>query len=131
MDQSRLLLVDALELLISDGISITPEQFIKLRNSALSHNLTIFRDSLMRAIGYVAYANINKESARKILRKNKSPTYLYEWSEGRICLILDVFMVKNSRHDGVYQLRDFISKKRAFMFSRNNKVKFYFKNTVR
>lgn len=109
-------LVDALECRTSIDATLDSKQLIRLRNSAYTDNLRVFSDQLKRPIGYVAWALIDKASARRLLRTGDLPFYLYEWSEGHICVIVDVALKPNPSREAQRQLRAFVKSRRAVMF---------------
>lgn len=120
-DSERALLVDAMELRASQGGAISSEEWSNLRNSAYSRNCRIFRDALSRPVGYVAWANINKASFSRLMKSGQYPTYPYEWNEGGICLILDVFIAERGRYDALRQLRPFLRSRRLIVFRRSTR----------
>lgn len=120
-------LVEALELRAINGLSTPPDIFVKLRNCAYANKLIVFKDQLKRPIGYLAFASVNKESALRFLKNGAIPFYPYEWSEGGIFLIIDVVIQKNSCFDAVRQIKSLVFSKRAIIFSKRNRCKFYLK----
>lgn len=127
MSDHAALLIEALELRAVNGLNTPPDLFVRLRNSAYTDKLIIFKDQLNSSIAYLAWANANKESASRLLKKGGLPIYPYEWGEGGFFLILDIVIQKNSSFDAVRQIKKLIFSKRAVIFSKRNKCKLYLK----
>ena len=122
---ANILLRNMLEARARNGLVTTPEQFSQLRNSAVNGTALILKDVLHRPIGYLAWANANKESILRLLTLGKFPCYSYEWNEGGFFLLLDVVIDVNSRQYGLSELKRFLSTKRAVVFSRRQKCRLY------
>jgi len=119
-DKSQI--VDALELRFAAGCSVAPDTYAMLRHSAYARTLRIFLDELNRPVGYVSWASVNRASLDRLLRIGQPPKYPYEWSEGGICLILDVLILRRARYDAVRQLRKFTRTKRVIVALRKGKT---------
>lgn len=119
------LLRNMLEARARNGLSTTPEQFGQLRNSAANAAAIILKNVLHRPIGYVAWACVNKESILRLSTLGKFPSYMYEWNEGGIFLLLDVVIDADSRRYGLSELKRILSTKRAVVFSRKKKCRLY------
>lgn len=127
MNDRAALLIEALELRAMNGLNTPPDLFVKLRNCAYANTLIIFKDQLNRQIGYLAFAEVNKESVLRFLKAGIIPFYSYEWGEGCISLIIDILVQKSSSFDAVRQLKEVLYSKRVIIFSKRNKRKLYLK----
>jgi hemolysin-activating ACP:hemolysin acyltransferase len=125
------ILVDVLDFRMKHDLGLAPAHFNALRNSAYSQKLKIFRDQLGRPIGYIAWANINKASTLRLFNGWILPVYPYEWSEGAICLPLDVMITKSASLEGVQQLKHFLRTQRAIVLSKRNVTRIYFRKDKR
>ncbi|WP_039915383.1 hypothetical protein [Cellvibrio mixtus] len=127
MNDYAKILVDVLEFRMRHQLGIYPAHLNALRNSAHSQKLTIFRDQLGRPIGYIAWASINKASTQRLFNGWVLPVYPYEWSEGAICLPLDIMITSSASQEGIQQLKKFIRTQRVIVLSKRNKIRIYFR----
>ncbi len=115
----------ALALRIQAGESASWQELLAIRNAAENKTLTILLDDDGLEVGYIAWANINKETALKLLQSGAFPHYPYEWSEGNICLIDDIMFIPNKSKNAQKSLSLFLSKKRVIIFYRKHKTTLY------
>lgn len=54
-----------------------------------------FQNEVEALVGYVIWANVNDETVIRLGRFKRFPTYGYEWDEGSVVLILDLFYSNN------------------------------------
>lgn len=94
-----------------------------LKNSAISECNMFLRNSIGQARGYIAWADISKETARRLQSAGTYPQYVYEWREGKILLILDIAFDPSIRAQAVSTLRDLIKSRRLVVYSYRNKLK--------
>lgn len=71
----------------------TPEQLRWIKYSVQSGNYYIFRNKLEQPVGYAIWAKVCRETLARLVRTGVYPQYYYEWNEGRIPLLLDLFMI--------------------------------------
>lgn len=106
------------------GATINTELLRQLKYSALAGTCKIFKDQFERRTGYIAWANINRESLQKIKRSGRFPSFSYEWDEGYITLVLD--MAGSLRHRDIkHELRRNFSSHRAIAFINKNRLRLY------
>jgi hypothetical protein len=127
ISNANTLLCNMLEARARNGLVTTPEQFSQLRSSAANGTAMIFKDVLYRPIGYIAWANVNKESILRLSTLGKFPCYPYEWNEGGVFLLLDVVFDGDSRRYGLSELKRVLSTKRAVVFSKRKSCRLYLK----
>lgn len=127
MQNSNNTLVELLALRAQYGFITSPACFINLRRSA-GRNLTyIFRNELERPIGYIAWANINKESFVRLQKTGIMPTFPYEWDEGRLTLVVDMAFGKGHTKHLRATLSTFLSRKRVVIFLKRKCLSVYSK----
>lgn len=125
------LLVELLAVRFDAGLVTSPENFLMLRNSAQARTAAVFQDHMQRPIGYLIWADVNKESAARLMRNGTAPLYFYEWNEGDICLLLDVVILPHGSAAAVGQLLSLLKARRAVLRCRRHRSKLYFKNALR
>lgn len=94
-----------------------------LKNSSISECNTFIRNNIGQARGYIAWADISKETARRLLSAGAYPQYEYEWREGRILLILDIAFEPLVRAKAKSELRKLIKSRRVVIYYRNKRIK--------
>ena len=109
----------------------TPEQLLHLRASAEANTFEIFWDQHGRPLGYVVWANVCRESAERLNRNGQFPRYTYEWSEGHICLLLDVVINDVDRKLALRQFKAVLSERKIIVFRRRGEVRLYLKKNGR
>jgi hemolysin-activating ACP:hemolysin acyltransferase len=103
----------------------TPEQFLLLKNSAQAGTAKLFSDHMGRPAGYVAWAEVNSETARIYLLHGLPPSYPYEWREGHLCVLLDLVIVPGMGKAARAQLRSWLRTRRALLFTRKKRHSAY------
>lgn len=68
-----------------------------LRDASAAVNHRILKTEVDRAVGYIAWGNVNKESMRILQRDFVLPKYSYEWNEGKLVLVADLLFGHQSR----------------------------------
>lgn len=119
------LFMQVVRIRIARLLTSTPEQLANLQISCGKKKITIFRDHMERPIAYVAWADVNKESARRFIDDGTGPSYPYEWNEGEFRLILDVVSCGPYRTMFASQFRNWLRMNRVVMFARRNKTRLY------
>lgn len=103
----------------------------QLRNCAQFGTFEVLYDALGRARGYMAWADINKESWRALCERGQLPGYPFEWNEGRLLLLLDVVLAPGQRHALRVSLEGAFGARRAILFLRRGRVHMYARNKGR
>ena len=115
-------LIDAISLRVQSDLGLDWQEMRTLQRSSKVSGIKILTDSSGNKLGYVAWANVNKETAVQLLRHNIPPIYHYEWSEGKVCLLTDVLFLPGNRQAAQKSLTTFLVNKRAILFQRKNRV---------
>jgi hemolysin-activating ACP:hemolysin acyltransferase len=115
------LIIETLDLRAGAGLSLTPGEFLNIRNAGVANTLRLFCDALSRPIGYVSWANVSGATIRRLSRSGRWPFYLHEWREGGICLITDVMLVRQHRSEAIRHLRTFSRMNRVVVVVRVGK----------
>lgn len=71
-------------------------------------------------MGYIAWAEINRETLDQLFYTSKFPNYIYEWNEGKIRLILEISIEPSSSRAIVRQLRHLLRTWRVFAYKRHD-----------
>lgn len=96
-----------------------------LRNSAQFGTFEMLCNQLGRNCGYLAWADISKESWRALCERGQFPHYAYEWSEGRLLLLHDVVLAPGMRTVLRRELRRLFARRRAVVFIRRGTMRIY------
>lgn len=118
------LLRDALVLRFQSGAFTAPGDLFLLTEAAETKRISILRAAGGEKIGYVVWGMVNKHSVLNIINNGMMPRYFYEFSEGKICLILNVFSSPGRSYEFGQQLKTFIRKHRALVYLKNHKAVF-------
>lgn len=116
-------LEDALALHIKSGCEFTNADISFLLKGCSSNTIYILRDMSGVSIGYVVYSNINKYSLKTLIRNGTPPRYLYEWSEGKICYVRNIFLMPNRSFEAMRSLLVFSRKSRLILYQRRSSFK--------
>ena len=93
-----------------------------IKNSALSNNVHLFKNTLGVPSGYILWANVNKETLAKIKRSSAFPLHFYEWNEGYITLVLDILITDGWTAFNRSQLMSFLRKRKILAYVRDKKL---------
>lgn len=107
------------------NLNSSPDNIKSLLRSGEHGLFDIFKNHLERPVGYLTWANINKESFRRLLDFNENLRYAYEWNEGRIVLITDVAFSRNNRQGLRKRLEEALKGRRVVAFRRNGVLSVY------
>lgn len=114
-----------LRLKAQSGYSISPNEIWHLLRACESDRIAFIENDNGENIGYLTWALVNKYTIENIRQHSIFPKYHYEFSDGKIPLILDVFIAPKDRKKGVYALKAMMKKWRIFSFYKKRKLKFY------
>ncbi len=89
--------------------------------SARNGNYKIIRNHYGKPCGYIIWARVVRETLIRLEKYDIYPIYEYEYDEGNICLILDVFLL----HDRAYELKKFSRRIRLLAWKKNGKLSVY------
>lgn len=106
----------------SDG-DVSSQTLRWLKNSAKYECNIFLRNSIGQARGYIAWADVSKETARRLRASGIFPQYDYEWREGNILLILDVAFDPSIRADAKKVLRKLIRSRPLALCVYKNRVR--------
>ena len=114
------------ELRSSRPAIISTETLRHLKMSTLKSKYEIYNDINDSPRGYVAWADISFETLTRFLRTGNYPKYLYEWDEGRIRVLLDVFIIRQASDPPTpYLLKALVRDADFVVVVRRGKIKCY------
>lgn len=114
------------ELRSSRPALISTEMLRHLKMSTLKSKYEIYSDINGSPRGYVAWADISFETLTRFLRTGNYPKYLYEWDEGRIRFVLDIFIIRQaSDPPTISLLRELVCDAEFAVVVRRGKIKCY------
>lgn len=122
------LLLDIFMLRARLGLNTPPRVALNLGNSMRHGAVKIFYDCYQRPVGYVAWADINKESLLRLVQKGKFPSYIYEWSEGGFRLVVDAAFQRTKLVSAPRQVAIFMRSKRLLLWVRRGRLVVYARN---
>lgn len=115
-------LFDILDLRVKGGLGVDKAQLRFIQFSILNNSFTFFYDNFGSKSGYAVWANISIETFNRFERSGKFPRYFYEWSEGEICLVLDIYIGGRRLGSNVSSILRLIKKNKILTYFRNGKV---------
>lgn len=127
LEANNQLLIDAMNIRLSSGLNTTSSDYQKLYFSSSFGNIEILKGTAGQAVGYIAFANANKESVRKTLQFLEAPNYRFEYNEGNYLLLLDIVILKQYSRYGSQLLKKFLKNRKRIIFYRKNRSVIYIK----
>lgn len=118
------LLNDALVLRLQSGAITMADDLFLITECASAKNITILKAAGGDKIGYVLWGMVGKHCALNIINHGVMPRYFYEFSEGKICVILGVFSAPGRAQEFARQLKGFIKKHRVLLYMKKHKAIF-------
>ena len=114
------------ELRSSRPAIISTETLRHLKMSTLKSKFKIYNDINHSPRGYAAWADISFETLTRFLRTGNYPKYLYEWDEGRIRFLLDLFIIRQASDPPTSYLLEALVRDADFtVVVRRGKIKCY------
>lgn len=113
------------------AINTSPMHLYWFKMAAKANTYQILWDEFERPIGYVLWANICKESLFRIQRTGIYPQHHYEWSEGKIKLILDIAINDLNRVDALHQIKSLMKKQKIVAYTKKSIGKLHIKQKHR
>jgi hemolysin-activating ACP:hemolysin acyltransferase len=107
------------------------ENLFLLEVSVRTDNYHIFYDEVNNPVGYIVWANVNRESLYKIQRTGLYPKYPYEWHEGKITLILDVAINDTNKAEALRQIKVFMKKQKIVAYTKKSIGKLHIRQKQR
>lgn len=124
-DRVALTLLDIVRFRIRNQLDTTAFLQSSILDAILNDSVRIFRGECGEIIGYVAWANIKRETLNYIYRTQTLPHYAYEWHEGKIKLFFDTALCNRWRFLARYYLFQFLRKHRLFAYYRKGRIRAY------
>jgi hemolysin-activating ACP:hemolysin acyltransferase len=118
-------LLEALELRARFRMETPPESLLYLTRSARKGMLRILRDKLRRPVGYVAWAEVNKESLRRMQRVGLDMLAHYEWDEGHLVVIVDAAFAPGRARCLAQPLMAAFARRRVVVLARSHAFSLY------
>lgn len=85
--------------------------------------IEIITDPLGRDAGYVCWASLSNESADLFQRYGEYPKYFYEYSEGDVCLLLEVFLAYKHYVNVRKIAKDFLRRHRTIIYKKGHSIR--------
>ena len=104
-------------------LTTTPDTLKNIKMSDMAETRTIFWSPLKTPMGYLIWADVNRETILRLYRSGRLPQFDFEWREGKITLILDVVLDPRWKKYCLQSLRGFIASKRIVTYVRKGKLK--------
>ncbi|GEM_PF-3386072 len=125
-EQGEQLFLKALNLRLSNTGSINQAEFANIQKSCMQNKIHFIQNELKRDIGYICWADINKESFLNLTKFALPPQFSYEWDEGKILLLLDIYFPKNYPVRKILEaLKTKFPKRRLVLFNKKGSVRVY------
>jgi hemolysin-activating ACP:hemolysin acyltransferase len=112
-------------------LNTPPDLSEQLMFSAMRNKISFFGGAYGKDIGYVAWADICKESAKIIIKRKSARIYDYEYDEGKICFLIDIVFDRKESLTAKAQLKNFILEKKMVLYIKRNGVFCIYKNRLR
>jgi len=104
----------------------TSRQLLNLiKSSVQSGHYKLLWDKHQRPLGYIVWAQVCRETYLRLHRRGTYPQYTYEWSEGKITLVLDVLINDVDRKNAMRQIRQLINSKRLIAYRYKERTKIF------
>ena len=99
-----------------------PVTFMLLNNSVTKSCYCIFYTPLGMPTGYVIWAEVNEESAARLMRTGAYPFYHYEWDEGDIIMLLDIVIQPHFKRNTLGDLRAKLHGFSSLVYRKGNRL---------
>jgi hemolysin-activating ACP:hemolysin acyltransferase len=90
-------------------------------HAAYAGTLTILYNDNNEPVGFVCWAGVNKDSVRIAEKFNCLPTMRWEFKEGNIAMLLEVFFTCPFRREARAAFRRFLASRRAIYYVRKER----------
>ncbi|WP_440905890.1 hypothetical protein ACMZOO_06470 [Catenovulum sp. SX2] len=119
------LMLKTIETTVRDSKLLHLDDYHQIKHSVGNNTIYYFENNLLREDGYICWANISKESYTRLVEFGLPPQSPYEYHEGRILFIGQVYSF--SKHIGNMKraIRAVVKGKRLVAFKKDNVVKCY------
>lgn len=97
--------------------------YLNLENAARNGRVCILADRHGRPCGYVAFANLNKESFVRFRHHGELPKNAWEWNEGHLVVVADCMWRSLELADLLRQLREAVGRVRVVGYRRDGRIK--------
>lgn len=115
----------------ASSLNTTAEQLRWIKSSVQAKHYLIFKNQLELPVGYALWAKVNKETLARLSRTGLYPQFYYEWDEGHITLLLDIFMSNGLTPLNRRQLLWLRRRHKILAYVRNKKLILTFSNNTR
>jgi len=105
-----------LELLSRLNRPVEPPMLRRLVHAAYAGTLPILRNENDDPVGFVCWAGANKDSVRVAEKFNRIPSLPWEFKEGKIALLLEVFFIAPFGQEARVAFRRFLAARRAIYY---------------
>jgi hypothetical protein len=97
---------------------VSAESLNMLAIASANNGIKTINTSLGECTGYIAFARINKEAVRRMMRTGLPPSFLYEFNEGHIIFVLDLCLNQKKGSDSWRNMRWHFKNTRVFCYFR-------------
>ena len=101
----------------------------QIKYSVVNGKYHIFYDQVGIPRGYVIWADVNRETWRRFVRTGQPPIYSYEWDEGSISIILDLFIPGGISSLGFPTVNKVRKQFRALSYCRNEVIRLHLRSS--
>lgn len=93
------------ELRSARSVPMNSEVIRHMKMSVLHEKYYVHRDFDDVAVGYVIWADISLETFMRLSRTGSFPRYFHEWNEGKIRLLLDIFVRRGVSVEAMWDMK--------------------------
>jgi hypothetical protein len=99
---------------------VSAESLNMLAIASANNGIKTINTSLGECTGYIAFARINKEAVRRMMRIGLPPSFLYEFNEGHIIFVLYLCLDPTKCIDSRRKMRRHFKRTRVFCYFRKD-----------
>lgn len=127
LEKLQLEFQEFLEARLSNRALLNDDVKHAIRMSAVTGNYYPIYSEQKTVVGYIVWANVVKETVARLHRSARYPFFIHEWNEGKITMIIDVFLGSDCGLHGLIQLRRFFKSRKAIAYTKGHKKRIFVK----
>lgn len=116
---------DAMYMRAGVGMNTTAVELNHMVRGASQGTLEIFRSYTGVAIGYVAYAKINRWTLEWVEKSKHPVMHPHEWNEGHISHVMDFVILPGQRTLAIRRFRNWLKRQRLVSYLTDDGVHLY------
>lgn len=94
----------------------------RLLQSCIDGRIRVIKSEQGNLLGYLAWANVTRETMNMLIAIQQLPLYPYEWNDGKLMLIYDIFINRYWQAEAHREIRQYITRRRFYSYFNNGRI---------